>query len=214
MTMRSNRLYASGPAVLAVLTFAGAAVTGDAQTPRAPKGPVAPPNSVPATPSTHSAPTPSSAIKGADIAHFATRIGSFKLTGNDKTPPQGTLDMSFNGTVLISGPEKGTTIETKGNVRMEKETPDHEKRVYFGTGGIVVKGKVHALQFFGKDLTGTFTGIGIFRPYGEFDKKLETGFFWFEGGERRAWGTGGNLFVVPNQSATAPRARVKLNSGG
>jgi hypothetical protein len=154
-------------------------------------------------------------IPGSDTVHFSARIGSFKVLGSPKVPVQGTMDIKFNGTVLVTGLDKAVPVQTSGTIRMEKETPDHLRQCYFGKGELVIRNaKMRSLQFLGKDMEGTFKGYGIFRLFGEFDKKLETGFIWYDGEERHPWGTSGNQVVVPNPAATAPGAKVRVHPAG
>lgn len=145
--------------------------------------------------------------------NFMANVGSFKALGSEKDPVQGTLEMTFTGTVLVSGLFQGSTVNVSGSVRKEYETKDHSKQVYFGTGRLVLSGKARAVQFFGRDMKARFYGMAIFRLYGEFDKNLDTGSYWFDGGEKVAWGTGGMPVVVPNAQAQPTKARVRINGG-
>lgn len=129
---------------------------------------------------------------------MSTTVGSFKIlpAGPDKT--KGTLDVDFSGTILVSGLE-GTVTPGPG-VRLEYKRDDHNRRVYFGKGHIRVEGEFRAIQFFGRNLKGNFRGNGVARLYGEFDKKMETGYYWFASKpEKIDWGTYGRTVVVPPQ---------------
>jgi hypothetical protein len=150
-----------------------------------------------------------------NVAHFETKIGSFKGIGSDAVPVQGKLDLSFNGTVLISGLDPKATLKMTGTVHKEYEIKDHTKQVYFGNGTLAITGKLRAIQFFGKDLKGRFEGIGVFRLFGEFDRNLETGFWWYEGSsEKHAWGTGGMQIITPNPEQPIAQPRVRVRSSG
>ncbi len=140
--------------------------------------------------------------------HFHTTVGSFKILGGGDSPAQGKLEVSFHGTLLVSG-LKGK-VTPSGNVRLEKDYKPQKKQVFFGTGKIVVEGSYNAVQFFGRDLEGVFTGFGAMRLYGEFDRKLETGEYWYEGKERRPWGTGGMTLLVPEPGAIDMKKEIKI----
>lgn len=149
----------------------------------------------------------------ANTLYFESKLGSFKCLGSDETPVTGKLTFSFTGTVLISGLVKGSTVETTGAVRKEYTTKDGLKVAYHGVGGMTITGRVRAVQFFGQNLVGQFSGVGLFRMFGEFDKNLETGFYWYKGGDRIPWGTGGATMPVPNQQATVENPQVKIHKG-
>jgi hypothetical protein len=134
---------------------------------------------------------------GSDELEFAATVGSFKLLGSDEAPATGTLKINFDGTVLISG-RKGQ-INTSGNVRQEYVNKEFEKEAYFGKGSLTLSGEVRSVQFFGRDLSGTFKGRALMRLFGEFDKNLDTGWIAYKGQKRDPWGTGGNVRVVPQQ---------------
>lgn len=138
-------------------------------------------------------------VIGADEVSFETRLGSFKLLPyNEEAIPTGTLNMSFTGTILITGLEGD--LQLGGNLRKEWEDKEAKKVAYFGTGTIRFNGKMKSLQWFGRNLKGTFKGNGFFRLYGEFDDKLETGFYTYKGEtDRRPWGTQGMPMMVPQQ---------------
>ena len=145
---------------------------------------------------------------GTDMLMFGSSVGSFKILGSDETPASGKLSFSFNGSVLVSGLE-GTTV-TEGGVRKEYENKEFGKTAYFGKGKITITGKARSIQFFGRDVQGSFKGTGLMRLYGEFDKKLDTGWVMYAGGERGAWGTGGNIKVVPQQIYKQNTDNVKI----
>jgi len=157
-----------------------------------------------------------------DEFHLSTTIGSFKmLEFNDDKQPEGHLELNFTGTVLVDTNEavkhpRGltTTVRTEGNVR--KEINYHGRVVYHGKGKIVVDGGWHALQWFGRDMTMNFNGCGVFRLTGEFDKNLETGYYWYKDGKKFDWGTGGMQPTVPASFYGAAKPTIKINgkSGG
>lgn len=205
MKMRATRTIVFGMATLAAAALPLAGALLSAQTPTAQAPPVAP--------------TAAAAKANAGYGHlnFVTNVGAFKVLGSDEVPVTGALTLKFTGTVLVSVPKPGTKITVTGNVRKEYETQDKLKQVYFGTGTMQIVGVVRAVQFFGRDLTGHFDGVGIFRFYGEFDKKLETGTYWFDGAapeEKRDWGTGGGNVVVPDPQRPTNRPRVRVNKTG
>jgi hypothetical protein len=145
--------------------------------------------------------------------NFQTSVGSFKILGVAEQPAEGTLTINFNGTVLISGLEG--TATPSGSVRREYDNADHKKTIYFGKGKLVVNGKYRGIQFFGRELTGRYVGHGAVRLYGEFDKNLQTGFFWFEGGEKRPWATGGIQVFNPEITYRAtPQAEPRVRDAG
>lgn len=158
------------------------------------------------------------ALAGAEVNYktlnFKTTIGSFKILGTD-VPASGTVSFSFRGTVLVSGLE-GTVVPT-GSVRLEYADKPHRKQVFHGAGSLTVNGKFTGIQFFGNDLVGKFIGFGLIRMYGEFDRNLNTGEFWYEGGEHTDWGTGGRMQTVPGLPPSAdlfrPRPKVKISKG-
>jgi hypothetical protein len=208
MKMRSYRTFVFGLAVLgaAALPLAGGRTL--AQGPRV----KAPTQSAPPVAATAAE---AAANPGYGHMNLTTRVGSFKLLGSETVPVTGALVLNFSGTVLVSGASPGTTVTLGGNVRREYETADKTKQVYFGTGKITLVGTVRAVQFFGRDLTARFDGVGIFRLFGEFDKKLDTGFYWFDGQTQKLpWGTSGATIVSPNPQYSAPKPRVRIDSGG
>jgi len=138
------------------------------------------------------------------ILNFESKIGSFKAMGTDN-PAHGLLQITFSGTVLVSGLNGKVAME--GNIIKEYDDAPHKKQVYHGTGKMTVDGDFTGIQFFGKDLKGRFVGVSIFRLYGEFDKDLNTGSFWYDGGDKRDWGTGGMQLPVPGYAPNAFKQR-------
>ena len=127
------------------------------------------------------------------VLHLQTAIGSFKIKSMGDTPAEGTVDMSFEGTVLVSQLQPGGTVTPSGDVKLEYDRKDRNKAVYFGKGRLVVKGKFAGLQWFGQNLKATFTGEGPVFLAGEFDKSLNTGLAWWGNDSTHTmyWGTGG-----------------------
>ncbi len=146
-----------------------------------------------------------------DTLFMSAGVGSFKLLppGPDKT--KGTLDMNFEGTVMVSGLTGNVTIGP--GVRLEYERKDHNRRVYFGKGHIRVEGEYRAIQFFGRNLKGSFKGVTVARLYGEFDKNMETGYYWYASNpEKIDWGSYGRTLTVPpfkDPNANAPKGKVR-----
>jgi len=219
MTMRASRLFVFGFVAVATGLTLGLSGLVQAQTP----SPTTPPGKgakkmqtaphIGPTAAPQPAPVPTTGPAN-DHINFTTKIGSFKMLGSDVKPASGVLDMSFSGTVLISGLTKGSTVTTTGTVKKEYTTMNGTKEVYFGTGSIKVNGTVRALQFFGKNVIGGFKGRAIFRLFGEFDNKLETGFIWYDGQEKdkRPWGTGGQQAVCPNPVAASSDTPVRIHN--
>lgn len=140
-----------------------------------------------------------------DTIFMETNLGSFRLING-----KGRVEFSFTGTVLVSG-LKGTVTPT-GNVR--KEYDKNGRVAYFGTGKMVVDGEWRAVQWFGRNMKGTWWGAGIVRMYGEFDSKLDTGLYWFASDpEKKYWSPYGTerVFPLPKTGRDAkpiPRSQV------
>ena len=132
----------------------------------------------PAIPRSAMALVPPAAI--GDTLHLQSHIASFKIVERGEDLPAGTLNLNFQGTVLVSGLAPGSYLQTSGDVREEYESKPHGKQVYFGRGKLILVGKFKSCEWFGRDLDMTFKGAGIVRVISEFDKKLETGHFWFD----------------------------------
>lgn len=144
--------------------------------------------------------------------NLQTNVGSFRVTGT-KDPAEGRLDIEFTGSVLVS--ELDGTIDASDG--LIKEYDDRGRKVYFGTGKLVVQGKFRKFQWFGRDMQARFVGKGIFLMFGEFDKNLDTGTFWYDGNPKRyPWGQGGRTLAIPNEAAKTvnPVERGKAGGGG
>ncbi len=151
-----------------------------------------------------------------------TALGSFKLLGHsDEDPVRGHFEVSFTGTILVSGLASGGKLVTSGNVREEYSDAKHNKREFFGTGKLIVDGTVRSIQWFGRDLVGSFEGRGLLRLYGEFDKQSKTGDYWFgaptdANAKRIPWGTTGMQVEVPMSiyQRPVPQIPTPRNHGG
>ncbi len=165
-------------------------------------------------------PVPSTAKPTYADFNLATSVGSFKmLEYNDDAQPEGHFEFTFTGTVLVDTTEAfkhnrnlTTQVKVEGNVI--KELTYHGRTVYHGTGKMTIDGGWHALQFFGRDLKGKFNGYSVFRLAGEFDKNLETGFYWYTDGKKEDWGTGGNQPTVPKTVYGIEKPKIKINGKG
>ena len=122
-------------------------------------------------------------------------LGSFKLLPKlDKA--EGRVEVSFTGTLLLSQFE-GTKVIT-GSIR--KEYDANQREVYFGTGKAILTGRFRAIQWFGRNMAGTWTGEGVGRLYGEFDQNLQTGKFWYDDPTfKQNWGTAGMQTELPQR---------------
>jgi hypothetical protein len=144
---------------------------------------------------------------GSDKILFTSNVGSFKILGSDLVPAKGVLDVKVDGTILVSGLEGNVQVE---GLTKEYELTDYKKIAYHGKGRLVLNGTCRSVQAFGRAMSCSFKGNGLLRLYGEFDRNLETGWVQYEGGDREAWGTGGNVKVIPQQIYSGtPNVKVK-----
>lgn len=147
-----------------------------------------------------------------DDLYLTTKVGSFKILPRGDALPNGTLIMSFTGSTLIS--ELHGTVTPQGNIRREYNERKRNKQVWFGTGKLIIKGDFASVQWFGRDLTAEFHGNGLFRLYGEFDKELNTGWYWYDKATKKYWGNYGTTVVVPEQNAAGgAMSREEFNKG-
>ena len=146
------------------------------------------------------------ATQGTTILHFTCNVGSFRFVNGI-----GKVDMDFKGTVLVTD-LKGT-IKPSGNIKLEYDS--RGRKAYFGAGHIVVQGEFRQLQWFGQDLQGSWDGRGRALLYGEYDKNLDTGFFWFlnETDRKRPWLTGGYTVDVPLQTNLQDKPIIRGGGG-
>ena len=143
---------------------------------------------------------------------FSTAIGSFKLVSPADRNSRGKLEMSFKGTLLLVGVKPTTPIQVSGSLRKEYDNKAGDRVIYHGQGRIVIDGSVKSVQWFGRDLSARFNGFGIFRFYGEFDNKGQTGTYQITGDKQRYWGSGGITVVVPNPAISpASKPKVKID---
>ena len=142
------------------------------------------------------------------ILHMQCNIGSFKML-----PTEGTYDISFTGTVLIDNMDG--TITPEGKLRLEYN--EHDKKAYFGTGKLTLKGKWKSLQWFGRDMTCRLEGHTMLRLYGEFDKDLNTGFFWYGDGakpDKFVWRSPGYTIFCPKYTGAVGKAEPRFRPHG
>ncbi len=102
--------------------------------------------------------------------HYESKLGSTRLIDGE-----GRVEMTFTGTLLISKLDGEHTIT--GDYR--KEFEGDGRVVYTGTAKLVLSGKFRAIQWFGRDMKAIWYGKGVARLVGEFDKNMETGFYWY-----------------------------------
>lgn len=135
--------------------------------------------------------------------HMTAKVGSFKMVDG-----QGTATISFSGTILIIGLDG--TVQPSGNLK--QEYGDRNRRAYFGTGSLVITGRFRGIQWFGRDLTAKWTGLGLLRLMGEFDDQLKVGEVWYEGDKKRdSWFTGGRTLYLPDRRL---KAATPVEKGG
>jgi hypothetical protein len=134
--------------------------------------------------------------------HLTTTLGSFKIKRGSEDLNKGTLDIHFSGTVLISG-LKGVA-DPIGGVKLEYDRPDMSRKVFHGRGALHISGEFGSILFFGQDLSALYTGSGVIQLFGEFDKNLETGYYWYDGdsAKKTDWGTTG-VTILPHPYAPA-----------
>jgi hypothetical protein len=146
--------------------------------------------------------------EGPGIFHFTTNIGSFKLLGSDEKDVTGTLEMTARGTVLVSGVDKPPV--TTGKLKLEKAYPELKKYAFHGQGTLKLQGTWRSVQWFGTDLTGVFNGRGKFRLVGEFDKQLNTGWFWTtDPKDKKYWPANSVVeYLVPNYTSEVVKPRA------
>lgn len=135
--------------------------------------------------------------------YLTANVGSFKMVDG-----QGTVTISFSGTLLIVGLDG--TATPSGNLKLEYEA--RNRKAYFGRGSIVIKGRFRGIQWFGRDLNAKWTGLGLIRIMGEFDDQLKVGEFWYEGDVKRdSWLTGGRTLYLPDRRL---KAATPVEKGG
>ena len=141
----------------------------------------------------------------ADVMHFKTNIGSFRMKKGS-----GRVELKFNGSVLVSTTEAKVTVA--GNVR--KEYDAHSRICYSGEGTLVVEGKFRAIQWFGRKLEGIWKGSGEIHFFGDFDSKGDTGEYWYgDSGQHLPWGLSG-FHTLPEDKPVMPKPVERGKSGG
>lgn len=149
-------------------------------------------------------------------AVMKTNIGAFKINSAGDVKAFGKIRMTFKrGTLLIVGYEGANAITATSGLRVEYQNDKRKRVVYHGEGTVTLDGKFQSIQFFGRNLDMNWSGMGICRLYGEFDKAGETGTYFVKGDKERPWGTGGTYFTLParNANIVVPKIRPK-GSGG
>lgn len=202
--MRIGRSFA----LLTVGATCFIASVSDAQSPPGVNPPPGAPGSGPTTGKMPSrpAPPPQDPNRVGTIL-FETKIGSFKLLQPGETPCRGRMEVSFTGTMLISG-LKGTITPT-GRLRREYKNDKWNRQVWFGTGKMVIEGQFEAVQWFGRNMSGKFTGMGIFRFFGEFDENQKTGTWrWADRAQVNPWFNSGVNISVPRDERFEPTKPV------
>lgn len=152
-----------------------------------------------------------------DTLFFKTNIGSFRFVGtqemetNKRVPAEGRLEVVFTGTLLINNLEGRVT--TSGKLRKEY---DGRGRVgYFGSGKVIVEGRFWAVQAFGQEIDGRWTGWGMGRLYGEFDRNLYTGEYWFaRDPKKQFWSSYGSTITLPTRTTAGVTPRERKPGGG
>lgn len=120
--------------------------------------------------------------------NLATTLGSFRAIDGE-----GDLEAQFEGTVLFSRVEGD--LEVTGDVRKEYENEELNRVVYTGEGSFRIDGSWRGIQWFGKNMRATWEGNGVVRVDGEYDRNLETGWYWFDDNieDRRPWPAEGTI---------------------
>ena len=141
--------------------------------------------------------------------HLTSTLGSFKIKRGSEDLNQGTLNMKFTGTVLIS--ELAGQATPGAGVKLDYDRPDMKRKVFHGTGTLQIIGKFSSILFFGRDMAANYQGTGVIQLFGEFDKDLETGYYWYGNAtsKKADWGTNG-ITILPSVQQQSPMARPKI----
>lgn len=144
-----------------------------------------------------------------DLLNIQTTIGSFRMIDG-----KGTATFTFEGTVLLADVQGDVKIE--GAVKKEYDDPKLLRRTYFGKGKMTITGKWRAIQWFGTNMKGTIKGTSIVRIVGEFDKNLDTGWYWYgnDVANRNPWYTVGMTISVPLDPRMTPKPTRRGGYGG
>ncbi|MDI9641422.1 hypothetical protein QPK87_07105 [Kamptonema cortianum] len=143
--------------------------------------------------------------------HVETNVGSFKSIEG-----QGTLRVSFTGTLLVTHLRDGEMKVLSGKLR--KEYDKNGRAVYTGTADVEITGKWRGVQWFGTNMKCDWNGHGFMRVSGEFDKDMKTGRYWY-GNKPENWmplpSTTLQSLPVPQANAGAdPTIKPKARQGG
>lgn len=124
-----------------------------------------------------------------------TQLGSFQLEG------EGTVEMTFRGTLLIERLDGAVTVVGQNkpdDIRLEFE--GYDRKVWFGRGKAVIRGKFRRLQWFGGDLDAVWRGKGLAYVFGEYDPVTKSsGVCKVDDLPWRPWFTTGQQFWVPKE---------------
>lgn len=141
-----------------------------------------------AVPVLASAQSPSNSPYG--VINLDSKLGAFKIKRyNISSPAEGRLELSFDGSLLISG-YKGKPFEpTMKGLIIEFPDPsvlpnfnrsNIEKVVLHGKGSVVLDGSYMAVECFGRNIKARWNGRGVIHLFPEFDKNQETGYYWYK----------------------------------
>jgi len=121
---------------------------------------------------------------------FESKLGAMRFFNAD-----GDVKLNFRGTVLIRDYKGDLTVSGD----LKKEYEGQGRIVYFGKGTLEFKGHWTSMQWFGQDLVGSWYGRGGFRLYGDYDKNLDTGWWWVNGNTARKlpWPTQSTTYILP-----------------
>lgn len=142
---------------------------------------------------------------------FESHLGAMKLFNAN-----GSIHFSFKGTVLLRG-YKGDLKYSSG-IKQEYPAPGqdgHGRISLFGSGTLSFTGHWDSMQWLGRDMVGHWDGTGGFRLYGDYDKNLETGFFWMDGDvkHKNPWPTQSPNFTLPWPQGRAAPTPILKNKG-
>ena len=143
-----------------------------------------------------------------------TKIGSFKITSPGDQLAYGKIKMTFRGSCLIVGYDGKIPLVASPSLHVEYKDDKRQRIEYHGTGSITLEGRFRAIEWFGRDLNMDWSGLGICRVYGEFDKDGNTGTYTIKNKKTQYWGSGGMQFVLPPRDVSDIAPKVKINGGG
>jgi|GEM_PF-1478942 len=204
-----------GVAVVAALgVVAVGQQPGPAQT-TAPTQPVGKIGALPATPrQIPSGPVPAHLQpgQGGPGLYLQTQLGSFKIKRGSEQQDVGILDIDFKGTVLISGLSPTGVATPSAGVKLEYYRADHNKRVFYGKGHLHIDGDFDGILWFGENMKALYHGTGVIQLFGEFDKQLNTGTYWYASNPstKMYWGTGGATITPAPFKMQGQNVEVKV----